>query len=232
MDTLLQDLRYGIRTLLKRPGFTLVVALTLALGIGSNTTIFSVVNSVLLRPLPYHDPANLVLLKTVLPEQGRVRPASSGPELFDYRQQSRSFSRLGGIWYRPDALTDDAIEPEEIDMGFVSAGFLDTLGIEPTMGRFIADEEDIVNSPRVIVLAHSLWKRRYGADPNIVGSPIEFDGIPHTVVGVMPRVSKCSCLPKPGCRRDSTPGSRGMADMTNFFAGGESILSWAAWRRR
>ena len=198
MNTLLQDLRYGVRTLLRRPGFTLLVTLTLALGIGSNTAIFSVVNGVLLRPLPYHDPANLVLLKTVLTEQGRVRPASSGPELFDYREQSRSFSRLGGIWYRPGALTDDAIEPEEIDMGFVSAGFLDTLGIEPAMGRFIADDEDIVNAPRVIVLAHSLWKRRYGADPNIVGNPIEFDGVPHTVVGVMPESFQMLLPPEAG----------------------------------
>jgi putative ABC transport system permease protein len=186
MDTLLQDLRYGIRTLVKRPGFTLLVALTLALGIGSNTAIFSVVNSVLLSPLPYRDPSKLVLLRTELPEQGRIRPASSGPEFFDYREQSRSFSRLGAIWYRPGALTDDALEPEEIDMGFVSAGFLDALGVEPALGRFITDEEDVVNAPRVIVLSHSLWKRRYGADRNIIGNPIEFDGVPHTVVGVMP----------------------------------------------
>ena len=105
----------------------------------------------------------------------------------DLREQAKSFDALGGIWARPAALTDDASEPEEVEMGFVTAGFLSVFGVEPLLGRDILPSEDVEGAPPTVVLSHGLWQRRYGADPDIVGGTIEMDGEPHTVVGVLPR---------------------------------------------
>ena len=159
--------------------------LTLAVGIGANTAIFSVVNGVLVRPLPYPDAGQLVVVYTELQDQGETMPASSSPEFQDLLDHADAFASLGAMWYRPAALTDDGVEPEDIDMAFVSAGLLPTLGVEPLLGRFPRPEEDHTRS-RVVVLAHDTWQRRYGGDPDLVGKTIEFDGVAQTVVGVMP----------------------------------------------
>ena len=180
-----QDLRLAVRKLRLRPGFSAVVVLTLALGIGASAAIFSVVNGVLLSPLPYADPERLVVVRTELTSQGTT-PPSSPPELADMVRETRSLDSIGGAWYRPAALTDDASEPEDIDMAFVSAGFLPALAVDPLLGRHPLPQEDLGGGEPVIVLAEDLWRRRYGADPDIVGKRIEMDDEPHTVVGVMP----------------------------------------------
>jgi predicted permease len=186
VDDLRADLRVAVRVWARRPAFALVVVATLALGIGANVAVFSVIDGVLLRPLPYPEPDRLGVIYTELPRQERGRPASSGPELVAFRDDTTAFSSVGGIWYRPAALTDDASPPEDIDMGFVSRGFLQTLGVSPALGRLIAAGEDIPNGPRVVVLSHGLWQRRYGGVPDIVGTTVDMDDVPHTVIGVMP----------------------------------------------
>jgi predicted permease len=184
-EDLQRDLRLSFRAFSRRPGFHALLVLTLSLGIGANATVWSVVETVLLRPLPYEDPERLVVIRTELPESGTSTPRSSGPEILDLRQGVSSFRSVGGIWARPAALTDETNEPEEIEMGFVTAGFLSVLGIEPLSGRDIAPEEDVPNAEGVVVLSHGLWQRRYGADPEIVGQTISMDGEPLTVVGVL-----------------------------------------------
>jgi len=179
------DLRLALRKLRLQPGFSLVVVTTLALGIGASAAIFSIVDGVLLNPLPYPDPGRLVLVRSDFPAQGTTPPLAP-PELPDVQREVSALESVGAIWYRPAALTDDAGEPEDIDMGFVSAGFLPTLGVVPMLGRVPLAQEDIDGNEPVIVLSEHLWRRRYGSDPDIVGKRIEMDDQPHTVVGVMP----------------------------------------------
>ena len=186
MESILHDVRLALRSWLKRPGFNSLVVLTLALGIGANAAVFSVVDAVLLRPLPYRDPGKLAVLRTELVETGDLASKSSPPEVADFRALDGVFDSAGAIWVRPAALTDDRSEPEEIEMGFVTAGFLSIFGVDPLLGRDILSEEDVPNAPAVAVLSHGLWERRYGADPGIVGKTIEMDGEPLTIVGVMP----------------------------------------------
>lgn len=182
-----RDLRTGLRRWAKRPGFTALIVVTLAVGIGANAAVFSVVDTVLLSPLPYRSPERLVVVRTQLVQQGTEFPRSSGPEILDLLEQASSLESLGGIWQRPAALTDEGSEPEDVEMAFVTAGFLSVLGVVPALGRDILPEEDVEGAPPAIVLSDGLWRRRYGADPDIVGNTVEMDGRPHTVVGVMPR---------------------------------------------
>jgi predicted permease len=186
MESLLHDIRLALRSCLKRPGFNLLIVLTLALGIGANAAVFSVVDGVLLRPLPYEDPERLTILRTELVETGVVAFKSSPPEVADLRSQTDVFQSAGAVWARPAALTDSRSEPEEIEMGFVTAGFLSLFGVDPLLGRDFLPEEDVPNAPAVVVLSHGLWERRYGADRGIVGKTLEMDGAPLTIVGVMP----------------------------------------------
>jgi predicted permease len=186
MTLLLADMRLALRAWLRKPGFHGLILFTLALGISANTLVFSVIDAVLLRPLPYREPDELVVIRTELPAAGETAAKSSPPELVDLQKTEGVFESLGGIWARPAALTDDRSEPEEIQMGFVSAGFLSLFGVPPLLGRDVAKEEDAPNAPDVVVLSHGLWQRRYGSDPDIVGRTIEMDGTPFTVVGVMP----------------------------------------------
>ena len=186
MESIFQDVRLALRTWLKRPGFNSLVVLTLALGIGANAAVFSVIDGVLLRPLPYEDQEKLTLLRTELVETGDIAAKSSPPEVADFRAVDGVFDSAGAIWARPAALTDDRSEPEEIEMGFVTAGFLSIFGVDPFLGRDVLPEEDVPNAPAVVVLSHGLWERRYGADPDIVGKTLEMDGEPLTIVGVMP----------------------------------------------
>ncbi len=186
MASFLADVRLALRVWLKRPGFHGLILLTLALGIGANTLVFSVIDGVLLRPLPYGDAERLAIVRTELVAAGEITAQSSPPELSDLRKTEGIFESLGGIWARPAALTDDRSEPEEIQMGFVSAGFLSLFGVDPFLGRDVLPEEDVPNAPRVVVLSHGLWERRYGGDPAIVGKTLEMDGEPCSIVGVMP----------------------------------------------
>jgi putative ABC transport system permease protein len=185
MGGFLQDLRYGIRLLIKNPGFSAIAVLTLALGIGGNTAIFSVVNAVLLRPLPYPNPEQLAMVWMDNRKQGVHDDITSYPNFVDYKQQNQSFQDLAGFAnYRPN-LTGDG-EPEELTGAVVTANFFSVLGVSPVIGRGFAPEEEQPGSDQVVVLSDGLWKRRFGGDPGIVGQKIMLSGNPHDVIGVMP----------------------------------------------
>ncbi|MGI9179681.1 MAG: ABC transporter permease [Longimicrobiaceae bacterium] len=184
MDRLLQDLRFAARSLAKNPGFTAVAVLTLALGIGANTAIFSVVNSVLLRPLPYADADRVVMVWNSLSNSEKVW--LSEPELMDYRAGVRSFEQLAA--YRPaDVNLTGNAEPERLAAARVTANLFDALGSRPLIGRTFTAKEDLPDRDDVAVLGYGLWQRRFGGDPGVIGRTVQLNGRTRTVVGVMPR---------------------------------------------
>jgi putative ABC transport system permease protein len=196
MQTLWQDLRYGARMLLKNPGFTAVAVVTLALGIGANAAIFSVINSVMLRPLPYPQPERLVWIWGANPSAGIKQEGASLPDFADWKTQGRSFAAMGGFTNYSPILTG-AGEPERLTGAYVTDGFFTTLGVSPQLGRVFTPDEDRPDNRRVAVLGHDLWQRRFGGDPGIVGRKITLHGNPYLVVGVMPPGFK---HPLPGTR--------------------------------
>jgi putative ABC transport system permease protein len=183
-ETLLQDLRYGVRGLRRNPGFTAIAVLTLALGIGATTAIFTVVNAVLLRPLPYPHPEELVYVQQVLPNFG-INPFVFNSEFVAWRNQSRTLSPIAAYMNSWFNLTGDG-EPERANSGVASASFFSLLGVRPVAGRLFLPEEDRPGGPPVAILSHSLWKRRFGGDPSVVGKGITLDDKVYTVVGVLP----------------------------------------------
>jgi len=185
LETLWQDLRYGIRTLRKQPGFSAVVVLTLAIGIGANSTIFSFANGVLLRPLPYSEPERLVLLDETAPLRGVQSMGVSFPNFLDWRAQNKVFEDVAA--YSPGTYTlVGGGEPEQARGARVSGGLFEILGVAPVLGRTISAEEDGPGSETVVILGHGLWQRRFGSEPGVVGSTISINNRPHTVIGVMP----------------------------------------------
>ena len=183
IGSILQDLRFTIRSLRQRPGFTALTVLTLALGIGATSAIFSVVNGVLLRPLPYHEPDGVVMVHTRL--DGTPGRELSLPEFFDLREQSRSFSRLAAFANGSLTLTGSGT-PERLQAGYVTAEAFPVVGVSPVRGRGFAAAEDLPGRPPVVVLSDGLWRRRFGADPDIVGRTLILDDVPTTVLGIMP----------------------------------------------
>jgi putative ABC transport system permease protein len=183
LETIWQDLRYGARMLSKRPGFTIVAVITLALGIGANTAIFSVVNAVLLRPLPCEDPDRLVYFMK-LTQQGYPEE-SSLPDFVDWREQSRSFERMAAATSRTFNLTGVG-EAERLNGEAVTADFFPMLSIRPAFGRVFLPEEDRPGASRVAILSHNLWRRRFGSNPDVVGLAITLNGQDYTVVGIAP----------------------------------------------
>ena len=183
METFLQDLRFGLRTLARNPGFAYVAVLTLALGVGANAAIFSVVNAVLLRPLPWSEPDRTVMIWSRWTAFDKTW-VSDG-EVNGYRRQSRTLADVGAWADGQVNLTGDG-EPERVASGAVTANLFSVLGASPVKGRVFTPEEDVPNGPRVVILGHGLWVRRYAADPAIVGRTIQINGAPHQVVGVMP----------------------------------------------
>src|SRR5262245_36324893 len=184
VDATLQDLRLGVRMLIKHPSFTGVAVLTLALGIGANITIFSVVNSVLLRPLPYPESDRLGFLWTEAPKQNIKERASAYANFSEWRDQNKSFEDLAVSDPTVVTLTG-AAEPEGVMSVRASANLFPLLGVAPMLGRtFTADEEQ--QKARVVVLSHGLWRRRFGAAPDILGRTLEIDGVSSQVIGVMP----------------------------------------------
>src|SRR5947209_5929564 len=175
MNQLWQELRYGARMLAKRPGFAAAAVMTLALGIGANTAIFSVVNAVLLRPLPFPEPERLMTL----------RSNESLPDLEDISAQGRSFEAYGGATMQALAFTGEA-EPLQVQAGLVNADFFKALGVSAEVGRTLAPEEDRYGGERVVVLSHGFWLRHFGGDRGVVGRRIPLSGEGYTVVGVMP----------------------------------------------
>jgi putative ABC transport system permease protein len=183
MSTLMQDLRYAARTLAKSPMFTLVAVLTLALGIGANTAIFSVVHAVLLRRLPYPDPGRLVVMR-----ERHIHHCCTGvawPTFLDWRDQNRSFQAIAG--FREDHVMLSGLgEPEMLRSAQVSAEFFPLLGVRPALGRFFGAADDKPGAPPTLILSWGQWKRRFGGDPAAVGRAIDLDAVPYTIVGVLP----------------------------------------------
>ncbi len=185
MGTLLHDVRYGWRALRARPGFTLVAVVALALGIGANTAIFSVVYAVLLRPLSYPAPARLVWLWESNPGSGIKNEPTSIPNFRDWRSQNQSFEELTG-WARTMVVLNGDGEPERLPGAAVVGNFFTTFGVPPILGRGFRGEENTPGQNRVVVLSHSFWQRHFGSDGNISGRTVTLNGNPHTIVGVMP----------------------------------------------
>ncbi|HSE97852.1 MAG TPA: ABC transporter permease [Blastocatellia bacterium] len=184
MDTLMQDLRYGARSLVKNPGFTLVAVLALALGIGANTAIFSVVNTLLFSPLKFKDPDRLVMVWEKNFPRNRERNVVSPANFLDWNNQNQVFEHMAAVVDYPVNLTN-AGEPEELQAQLVTASFFPTLGVQPVYGRAFLDSEDVPNGERVAIVSHRLWQGRFGADPGLVGKQITLSGRPCTVVGIM-----------------------------------------------
>jgi putative ABC transport system permease protein len=184
MQTLIRDLRYGARMLLKKPGFTLIAVITMALGIGANTAIFTIVNAVLLRPLAYPESERLVHI-------GRAFSSNSAgslnePKFVFLRDHAQSFEAITGIQGGSDLYLSDGSEAEYVGALNVTADFFRTLGVAPVIGRGFTVEEDSPAGERVAILGDGLWRRRFGADDGIIGKKIALDGVAYTVVGVMP----------------------------------------------
>jgi putative ABC transport system permease protein len=185
MSGLPQDLRYAQRQLRKNPGFTAVAVLTLSLGIGGNSAMFSVVNAVLLRPLPFHDRSRLVLVHEGIPTAGFSKIGFSAPDLMIYEQGQKSFEGMAPYQNESFELSG-AEEPERITATRVSADLFSLLGIQPILGRSFYSEEDRPGV-RVAVLSYGLWQSRYGGSRDVIGRGVTLDRIPYTVIGVMPR---------------------------------------------
>ena len=188
MNTIVQDVRYAIRMLVRTPGFTAASIVCLALGIGATTAIFSIVNAVLLRPLPYAQPERLVRIYTEFPDA----PASSAhkfwfsaPEFLDLRSDSTSFETLDG-WVNGGANLTGGTEPIRVTASFISGGMLPTLGVSPLRGRLLNDQDDLPTSPVTAVISHGLWQRAFGGDPGVLSREIMFNGGKCTIVGIMP----------------------------------------------
>lgn len=183
MGTLLNDLRYAARMMGKNPGFTLIAVITLALGIGANTAIFTVVNAVLLRPLGFHDPARLV----VVAEKSQYPTISTSYENYvDWRAQSHSFEAMEGTRGATIALTG-AGDPERLNSRYATAGLFPLLGVDAVVGRTFRAEEDRAGGAPVVLLSYGLWQRRFGGAPDAVGKSMTLDSQPYTIVGVLPK---------------------------------------------
>jgi predicted permease len=186
IETLMQDLRYAARTLRKSPGFTIVAVLTLALGIGADTAIFSVVDSVLLRPLPYAEPSRLVELWGNVKRVKVERRGASYPDFVDWRAQSHSFEGMAVLDNTVATLTG-VEEPERVAGEVVSQAYFDLLGVRPAVGRVFRPEEDAVpQRDAVVILSDGLWKRRFGGDRQVAGRTLQIGERDYTIVGVMP----------------------------------------------
>jgi putative ABC transport system permease protein len=185
LETLWQDLGYGARMLRKHPVFTFIAALTLALGIGANTAIFSVLNSVLLRPLPYAAADRLVWIWDSNPSMGYPRFSSSGPNFKDWQRQSESFEHMAAFTGRSFNLTREG-EPERIQGAMTSSDLFPMLGIKPVMGRAFLPDEEKAGSHHVALISYSLWQRRFGADPGIINRSLTLNGESYIVIGILP----------------------------------------------
>jgi predicted permease len=190
VGTLWQDVVFGARMLRKSPAFTIIAVLTLSLGIGANTAIFSVVNGVLLRSMPYRDPSRLAIIWNDYGNQGQSLPAVSPPDFKDYRERSRlmDFAAGGGTGGGTLTLDDPSggTRPQQFDMASVTTNFFPLLGVEPALGRNFSAEEGALNGPKVVIMSKRLWRNTFHSDPSLVGRSIQLNGNPYTVVGILP----------------------------------------------
>jgi putative ABC transport system permease protein len=187
VDELLQDIKYGVRTLAKNPGYAVLAILTLGLGIGANTAIFSVINGVLLKPLPYEHGDRLVVVRQSAPLAGQNTLGVAIAEYFDYREQAQVFDGLVEYHQMNFDLLNRG-EPDRVSTGVVSANFFDLLGIKPVIGRTFTASDDVVGAEAVLILSHTYWRTKFGGDPDIIGQVFEMNDRPHRVIGVLPNV--------------------------------------------
>ncbi|HWO01797.1 MAG TPA: ABC transporter permease, partial [Blastocatellia bacterium] len=185
METLFQDLRYAFRMLLKKPSFTAIVIVALAIGIGANTAIFSVVNAILLRPLPYKHFERISMIWMDNPKLGVAEDWHSYPNYMDYKEQNDVYEDMALFNDRSFNLTG-AGEPVRVVGAWTTASLFSVLGVEPALGHAFTEEEETPGNDLVVVLSHRLWKRSFGGDPGIIGQPISLNGVNRTVLGVMP----------------------------------------------
>jgi putative ABC transport system permease protein len=186
MDTFLQDVRFALRTLAKNRGFTTIAIICLALGIGVNATIFSVVHGVLIKPFPYKDPERIVSLHETVPKLGDEENSVSYLNFRDWQEQNKSFVELAGVTGRSISFTEGD-EPERVTGSTITWNLFPMLGVAPQIGRVFRPEEDSPGAPGAILIGDGVWTKRFNRDPTIVGRTISVNGLPHTVVGVMPR---------------------------------------------
>src|SRR6267143_2454137 len=186
MDTFFRDLRYAVRLLIKSPGFTAVALLSIALGIGANTTVFSVINAVLLRSLPYKDPSTLALLWGDIRSESNLRRHNqvSATDVADFRAQASVFEDVATYSGWSAVMSGDS-EAERVPAIQVGDGFFKIMKGQPLLGRVFTAEEQVDGKDFVIVLSYGLWQRRFGGDPNIVGKTVQLSGRPYNIVGVM-----------------------------------------------
>jgi predicted permease len=187
MEDFVNDVRYGLRSLVKSPGFALVTILTLGLGIGANTAIFSLISGVLLKPLPYANADRLVLIQQSAPLAARPNVGVSVKELYDYREQAKDFDEI--VEYH--GMSFDLLrrgEPDRVSTGVVSHNFFDVLGITPILGRSFVADDDLPGAEAVLILSYSYWQSKFSGDPNIVNQVFEMNDRPHRVIGVLPNV--------------------------------------------
>ena len=187
LGALAQDVRYALRSIRLAPGFSAIVAITLALGIGATTTIYSVVNGVLLRPLPYQSADRLVAIMSANDKGGSGFPVAF-PEYVAWKQRSAALLQDIGTWYQTSLVLVDHDAPEVLDGERMSASIPRMLGVTPLIGRFFSAEEDDAAAARVVVLSEELWRRRFNANPGYLGRVLRMDGQELTVVGVYPSV--------------------------------------------
>lgn len=185
VETFFHDLRFAVRILRKSPGFSIVVVLTLALGVGANTVIFSMVNAVLLRPLPYANPGQLVFMRETKPGTGNAGLGMSYPSFTELRESNRVFSSIAGFGSHALVLTSYG-EPSEVRTVAVTSDFFSVLSAEPLLGRVLIGQDGERGAAPIVILSESLWRSRFGADPGIVGRSINLDMRSYTVIGVMP----------------------------------------------
>jgi putative ABC transport system permease protein len=186
METLLQDLRYAVRLLQRRPGFTIVAVLTLALGIGANSAIFSIVNAVMLRPLPFKEPERLATLWERNPKEGYEQNPPAVPNFVDWRSRNKSFEQIAIYTFDRKFNLTSGDQPERIEGAQVSPNIFELLGVSPISGRVFSAEEEQPGREQVVILSHNLWKRRFASDPAAIGKTVEIDGRSHSIVGIMP----------------------------------------------
>ena len=185
MDSLLRDLKFSARSLLKRPALTIIAVVTLAIGIGANSAIFSTINALLLKPLPFPDPERIVALWDKVPSRGVERNEVAVANYLDWNAQNKSFEQLGMYrWWSTNLTGSDS--PERVQGFMVTPNFIEIVGVKPMLGRGFSAEENQPGKDSVALLTYSLWQRRFGADPNIVNKTISTNGITRTVIGVMP----------------------------------------------
>ena len=185
MESLFSDIRYAVRNLLKRPGFTAIAVITLALGIGANSAIFSTVHALLLKPLPFPELDRVMAVWEKFPSRGVDRNEVTVADYLDWRAQNQTFEHLG--IYRGWSANLTGMQPPERLVGFqVSPNFFDVIGVKPMLGRPFAADEDQLNKTPVVILSYGLWQRRFGGDPTIINKQISLNGVTRTVIGVLP----------------------------------------------